>query len=312
MILVVAVALWLFWVAPYMMRQRGAQLGHQGAGVEPASAHTRSTVKTSEGVLLMKASSSPESLAPARTTPGGGASAARPVPGRLQIRYGRLGLAAVGLLALLTAVIGGALSAAALVPAGVPAVAAMAGFGAIAVLRTLAVRDRKAKAAARAAARRSTASLRPSQGPAQPRRGEGTTAPRPQAQVFDAEAAAPKRSTLSAIELRQAALAVAAEAGDTAAAAAQEAAAREAAAQETWEPVQVPKPTYVGSAKAERPEPAPLAMPEPPKPSAKTSIKQTAPQKAQPEPAAKSPAPAASKGASALSNLDDVLQRRRA
>lgn len=307
MILVVAVALWLFWVAPYMMRQRGAQLGHQGAGAEPVSAQTRSTVKTSEGVLLMKASSSPESLAPARTTPGGGASAARPVPGRLKIRYGRLGLAVVGLLALLAAVIGGALSAAALVSAWVPSVAAMAGFGAIAVLRTLAVRDRKAKAAARAAARRRTASPRPSQGPAEQRRAEGATTPRPQAQVFDAEAAAPKRSTLSAVELRQAALAVAAEAGDTAAAAAQE-----AAAQETWEPVQVPKPTYVGSAKAERPEPAPLAMPEPPKPSAKTSIKQTAPQKAQPEPAAKSAAPAASKGTSALSNLDDVLQRRRA
>jgi hypothetical protein len=105
---------------------------------------------------------------------------------------------------------------------------------------------------------------------------------------------------LTAVELREAALAVAAAAGDASA-------VRPPAA--TWDPVEVPKPVYVEAAKAERPAPEPLELPEAPKATGKPSLKQGAAG----VPAA--PAPESqplTKAQSALSNLDDVLQRRRA
>jgi hypothetical protein len=106
---------------------------------------------------------------------------------------------------------------------------------------------------------------------------------------------------LTAMELREAALAVAVAAGDTSAA--------QAAPSTTWDPVEVPKPVYVEAAKAERPAPEPLELPEAPKATGKPSLKQGA--------AGVPAAPAAeaqqlTKAQSALSNLDDVLQRRRA
>ena len=83
----------------------------------------------------------------------------------------------------------------------------------------------------------------------------------------------------------------------------------EAAPGTTWEPVEVPKPVYVAAAKAERPAPEPLELPEAPKATGKPSLKQGA--------AVVPAAPGAeaqqlTKAQSALSNLDDVLQRRRA
>ncbi len=75
-----------------------------------------------------------------------------------------------------------------------------------------------------------------------------------------------------------------------------------------WKPVDLPKPSYVDSAKAERNAPDPLAAPEQPKPATKVTLK--------PKPDA-TPAPGvptvprpAARGA--LGNLDAVLQRRRA
>jgi hypothetical protein len=128
--------------------------------------------------------------------------------------------------------------------------------------------------------------------------------------LFDAQAEAPKPKPLTAIELREAALAVALAAGDESAAAPVQGPA--APPESSWEPVEVPKPTYVEAPKAERPAPEPLALPEAPKSVGKPSLKQgpaAAPPVASPNAA---PAKPLTKAQSALSNLDDVLQRRRA
>jgi glyoxylate carboligase len=106
------------------------------------------------------------------------------------------------------------------------------------------------------------------------------------------------------VELREAAFAVAVAAGDTSAAAAPMA----KPADTTWEPVDVPKPVYVEAAKAERPAPQPLDLPEAPKAAGKPSLKQGTPAAIPAAP----PAKPLTKAQSALSNLDDVLQRRRA
>jgi hypothetical protein len=130
----------------------------------------------------------------------------------------------------------------------------------------------------------------------------------PESRLFDAEAHQSAPKPLTAMELREAALAVAVAAGDVSASAAP----MEKPADTTWEPVDVPKPVYVEAAKAERPAPQPLDLPEAPKAVGKPSLKQgtsAAPPAATP---AAPPAKPLTKAQSALSNLDDVLQRRRA
>jgi hypothetical protein len=67
----------------------------------------------------------------------------------------------------------------------------------------------------------------------------------------------------------------------------------------------------VDAAKAERPAPKPLELPEAPKAVGKPSLKQGA-AAAPPAAPAAAEGPELSKAQSALSNLDDVLQRRRA
>lgn len=90
---------------------------------------------------------------------------------------------------------------------------------------------------------------------------------------------------LTAEKLRTAALAVAAEAGEGAAGRTPAGKGPAPAKKQTpWEPVAVPKPTYVASAKATRPEPKPLQLPAAPKSTMKTSIKAA-------ESAPKAPAP---------------------
>ena len=85
-----------------------------------------------------------------------------------------------------------------------------------------------------------------------------------------------------------------------------------ARAESSWEPVEVPKPTYVEAPKAERAAPEPLDLPEAPKAVGKPSLKQ-GPAAAPPVASAEAaPAKPLTKAQSALSNLDDVLQRRRA
>ena len=94
---------------------------------------------------------------------------------------------------------------------------------------------------------------------------------------------------LTAAELRAAALAEAAKSAEAS----------------SWEPVAVPKPTYVDAAKAPRPAPQPMAVPASPKPVLKTPIRPlTAPPAGS---TAIDPRPA-----TGILNLDDVLQRRRA
>ena len=82
----------------------------------------------------------------------------------------------------------------------------------------------------------------------------------------------------------------------------------------SWEPVEVPKPTYVEAPKAERAAPMPLDLPEAPKAVGKPSLKQASarPAASDPQTAEDSETKQLSKAQSALSNLDDVLQRRRA
>ena len=72
---------------------------------------------------------------------------------------------------------------------------------------------------------------------------------------------------------QEAALAVAVAAGDASAGEAM----KSAPVETTWEPVDVPKPAYVEAAKAERPAPEPLDLPEAPKAVGKPSLKQGTP-----------------------------------
>ena len=129
----------------------------------------------------------------------------------------------------------------------------------------------------------------------------------PAAQITVSVAPGTEDSRPTAEELRTAALAVAA----------QSAPAQPAGPPPTsttpWEPVEVPKPTYVEAPVAQRPAPEPLVLPEEPKPAGKASIR------------AGAAAAAASAGTQTAGtqageptpstgkiNLDDVLQRRRA
>ena len=111
--------------------------------------------------------------------------------------------------------------------------------------------------------------------------------------VTTAPGAADRR--LTAAELRTAALEVAAKAAPVAPSGPPKTSTT------PWEPVAVPKPTYVQAPVAQRPAPEPLVLPEPPKPAARTSLR----------PPATDSTDAAAPSTGKI-NLDDVLQRRRA
>jgi hypothetical protein len=235
---------------------------------------------------------SPETVA----APAGSATT-----GAFRIRYGRTAIALAGVAGLLTAFVSAVLLLFGLGPALLPVAGLATTAFAVALLRTLAVRDRKAKVQAAFRSAMSAPVRRPepvSEVVEKPR-----LATHPESRLFDAEAHKPAAKPLTAMELREAALAVAVAAGDASAGEA----VKTVPAATTWEPVDVPKPVYVDAAKAERPAPEPLDLPEAPKAVGKPSLKQGAP--------AVPPAPTAkplTKAQSALSNLDDVLQRRRA
>lgn len=215
-----------------------------------------------------------------------------------KVRYGRCALALAGLLLLLTAVVSGVLRVFGLVSGWLPLVSVVGAVGTVFLLRRLAIRDRRAKM---------NAAFRKAMGPPVERPSATTqAADRPQTKVFDAEAQSRETTRLTAVELRQAALKVAVAAGDNTVRSAGESKDSE------WQPVDVPKPTYVDAAKATRPAPEPLDLPEAPKPIGKPTLKQAS------TPSAGAVVQAAvvptqhGKPQSALSNLDDVLQRRRA
>jgi hypothetical protein len=296
-ILVVAVVLWIVWVAPYVLRTRRHQF--QAAGDFLADSPADETPDPRAG-LVLKFAAQQEKAMDTRKSAGSATATAPAAPkDQFRIRYGRTAVALVGLLSLLTAFISAVLLVFGLGTPVLPVVCTALTVASVVLLRSLAVRDRKARVSAAfrsamtAPAPQPVAAHVPPKPEAAPVRAESP--------LFDAEADRPKIKPLTAMELREAALAVAVAAGDTSAA--------QAAPSSTWEPVEVPKPVYVEAAKAERPAPEPLELPEAPKATGKPSLKQAA--------AAVPAAPAAeaqqlSKAQSALSNLDDVLQRRRA
>lgn len=200
-----------------------------------------------------------------------GQSSVMPVhrPAPLNVRWGRTTIAAVGLLALLTAGISGALNVFNIGSAALTWTALVLFAAVLAGLRSVAVRDQNIRRAAwqAAAEARATADA----GSAVP----SGTAPVPRETVlFDgAEGAepAPVQKPLTAEELRNAALRVAAKGTADAILAHTQTLAEGELDGETWEPVEVPKPGYVTAARAASKE-APLEVPEAPK-SAGTSIK---------------------------------------
>jgi hypothetical protein len=294
-ILVVAVVLWIVWVAPYVLRNRRHQF--QAAGDFLADAPADDAPDPRAGLVLKVAAQQENAMDTRKSTGSASVTAPAAPAGKFRIRYGRAAIALAGLLSLLTAFVSAVLLAFGLGSPVLPVATTSLTVASVVLLRRLAVRDRKAKVdaafrSAMAAPAPTPATNIPSKPQAEPVRTE--------TRLFDAEADRPKVKPLTAMELREAALAVAVAAGDTSAV---------PAAPTTWEPVEVPKPVYVEAAKAERPAPEPLELPEAPKATGKPSLKQGAAA----VPAAPAPdAPQLSKAQTALSNLDDVLQRRRA
>ncbi len=234
---------------------------------------------------------SPEAVA----APSGSATT-----GAFRIRYGRTAIALAGVAGLLTTFVSAVLLLFGLGTALLPVSGLAIMVLAVVLLRFLAVRDRKARV--QAAFRSAMSAPVRREEPAAEVQEKPRPAAQPESRLFDAEAHAPAPKPLTAMELREAALAVAVAAGDSSAGE-----AMSAPAATTWEPVDVPKPVYVEAPKVERPAPEPLDLPEAPKAVGKPSLKQGAP--------AVPPVPSAkplTKAQSALSNLDDVLQRRRA
>lgn len=286
--------------------------------------------------------------------PGSPVAVKAPAPA-FKIRYGRTALAVVGLAALLTAVIAGALSLGGIAPASLPIVSFLVALASVAALRTLALRDRSKRSAQRVdkafreAMNPGTPSARTAPavrlGAAMPAHEPTVTkAPAPKkrdTKLFDAEnvngeaekgqaeansstsEAKSGQAPLTAEDLRQAALAVAAESGEAPA----EGSKPVEEPKPTWQPVELPKPKYVESAKADRPVPEPLDLPAEPKPEGKPSIKSGAvapkvevkvsqdkpgdAENASPKQSTTAKAESAKPG-TGLNNLDDVLQRRRA
>jgi hypothetical protein len=287
-----AVLLWLLWGAPYLLRK-----------ARPVSDASMLLSEESEAaprppqLSMSPARTFPE---PARRSPEEGQHVSNRSygAGKLRIRWGRCLLALGGVVGLLLAIVGGALAVALVVRPAIPLAGLAATVLAVVVLRRLAVRDRRRRSPARP--RVST----PTQQPVPVR----APAARAATEVFDhqpePEPAAP---SLSREDLRAAALEVARAAQAAAAVAASESGDDEGS---TWEPVDVPKPSYMGAAKAEREAPEPMETPEEPKPAGKVTITpKPQPGETPGVPTVPGARPAAR---GALGNLDAVLQRRRA
>lgn len=225
-------------------------------------------------------------------------------------RWGRIAVAMAGLLALVAAPITLLLGVLGVVPLLVPLVCIAVTATSVALLRMLAIRSRRARVDAAFAQ-----AMAPVREPA-PVRPEtaGIAAPQRPTALFDAEQDTAR--PLTAMELRTAALAVAngstvvATHGDEALDGAQ---AEQPAGATAWVPVDLPRPTYVDAPKAERVAPAPLDLPEAPRPTSRMPIKASeAAARVAPATDDAADAPVDSTPATGRINLDDVLQRRRA
>jgi hypothetical protein len=307
MVLGAAVLLWLLWVAPYFLKRRrslqpaadAALLSEaadaDGQGPRPAGMPAPPSASPPETGPSRPASAPETEAAPRAATPS------PPTAPTFRIRWGRVAFAGIGLLALLAAVVSLVLVVVG-VPPWLPLVFAAGTAASATVLRSLAVRDRRRRVeAAFRAAMRAPEDVRDL-----PVRRTGPS------EVFDAgHDPAPAPRVLTREELRAVALEVA-----RASQASAEAAAKASGADDggTWEPVDVPRPSYMESAKAERPEPEPLPVPEELRPEGRPTLR---PQPEAPEPGSVpgvpmiGPRPAPGR-TGALGNLDDVLRRRRA
>ncbi|KHL01552.1 hypothetical protein [Sinomonas humi] len=302
-----AVVLWLLWGAPYLLR-RLRPAGETGLLMAAANqdddeaALAPSSVAGSQRTGTATAKPAQANAMPARRSPEEGKHVTdqTPAPSRLRIRWGRCALAGLGLLGLVVAVIGGVLSAFQIASGAVPLGGLAVLVVSVATLRRLAVGDRRRRLDAAFRSAMTTAPASSLQVPEAPRR-EAT-------EVFDHQPVAePAPAPLNRDQLRAAALEVARAAQKSAA----EAASREGVADaDPWEPVEVPKPAYMESAKADREAPEPFERPEQPKPEGKVTLKPKPETEDVPGvPTVPSARPA---GRGALGNLDAVLQRRRA
>lgn len=319
-ILVIAVALWIVWVAPYMLRNGRHQLQPAGElaadmiDLETAAPQAGNVMKmTAQQEKPMTSTQRTESV-PGTTGLDGGPKSSATGPA-FKIRYGRLALALGGLVSLLTGVVSAALRIFGLGSPWLPFLGLFGAAAAVFMLRWLAVRDRRRKVNAAFRAAMSAPSHEAVRAPerAPLREPQGEPRERPESPLFDAQADTAERKQapkpLTAQELRQAALAEALASGDTSVRGAADAPTAEGS---SWEPVEVPKPTYVEAPKAERAAPEPLDLPEAPKAVGKPSLKQGLPQTQAGSPGVDAEQKPLGKAQSALSNLDDVLQRRRA
>ena len=314
MILVIAVALWIVWVAPYMLRngrpqlQPAVELRMNTVDVENADPQAGNVMKMAAPEETPMTSTQRPEPAPGFLEPGD----REPAAPAFRIRYGRLVLAVAGLISLLTGIVSAALRLFGIGSGWLPAATLFAAVAAVFLLRRLAVRDRRRKvnAAFRSAMGAPARSASEEAAPVRSEVVREAAGPAKESPLFDAEAGAAEPQDapkpLTADELRQAALAEAAASGDTSVRRVGDPSSAEGS---SWEPVEVPKPTYVEAPKAERPAPQPLDLPEAPKAVGKPSLKQATVR--QPD-AVAAESKTMGKGQSALSNLDDVLQRRRA
>lgn len=183
---------------------------------------------------------------------------------RIRVRYGRLSLALVGLLAVVATLVGLVLAPFTALTFGWVGIFFLAGLGSFASLRMLAVRDRNRKLLATLEATRERAMQTPAiQDGAAPVlvRKQGDD------EVFDARPGSARRApAITADELRAEALRVAHGFGGV-------------KQPDTWEPTNVPRPTYVQVREATHREiaarvaPEPLPVSEPLRPSKQISLK---------------------------------------
>ena len=317
LVLAAIVGLWLVRVAPFVLQ-----------GTMPAAAGSmRGTPKPrtdgpGENTMMMRAdqaSAGPEQRA-AGTRPE--PASARP-PSRQRLlapRPGRLTVATVGAVALVAALVTLVLGLVGIVPLLAPLVCVAVTAASVAILRALAVRARRARVEqAFTHAMSPVQNVEPVERPTAPP--EQSTGPQRATSLFDAEATSAR--PLTPMQLRTAALSSARPPES------QESQQRQEpldaptelvpvigaipAGATAWAPVELPRPTYVDAAKVERRTPAPLDLPEAPRPSTNTPIKTS-------EAAARAESTGedvdtmtGSTGpATGRINLDDVLQRRRA
>ncbi|MGO4452963.1 hypothetical protein [Arthrobacter sp. RAF14] len=293
-VLVAAVAFWLLGIAPSLLKRRVRVRTVEAENEE----HPGHLPTVSAGPTMTVQDGSKEEETVPMENPGQQDLSENPVR-RPRIKTGRASLALLGALSLAAVPVLAVLSLFSVVAPGASVLCLLVTVACVAALRQLAKRDRLRRLdqafrdamASSAAPVRDVAVERPLSSPSEP---------------FDGSPAEPVKEAeeppLTAAELRLAALAVAREIGDS-----------EAGAEETWEPVDVPKPLYVDAPRAERPAPEPLDLPAAPKPEGKPIIKDALkPDLAQAVQAGGVNVAVVGQGQSALRNLDAILQRRRA